>query len=147
MFKASFRSYSIVYLNEKTGETDEKCTRSYDEIYMFYQKLLNEFPFIPIPKLTTKDFINKITTKLSDNEASYTLRLTQINFFFNYLHEHPEISNHELFILFVNEKEFNTDKFTINKPYLDITESSKYMGAKSNIIGFFKNLVGYLNYV
>jgi len=143
MFQASRRDYTIIFLNDKTGEEDVKCTRSYEDFYTLYQSLLILYPYIPLPKLTKKDLVNKITSQISSHsEDWYAKRLLQINFFINYLNNHPNLSKEDTTTKFINDKELNKQRFENIPPFFECNESLKYSPTTSNIMGIIKKMIG-----
>jgi len=112
--------------------------RNYDEIYILYSKLLNFFPYIPIPKLPKKDVFESI---VKPNNEYFSQRLNLITFFFNLVNSNEILPKSQIFQDFVKSEELEKSYLESLHNYFDSTESSKFSLSNAQFIGFFKKLM------
>jgi len=112
--------------------------RNYDEIYILYSKLIDFFPYIPIPKLQNKELLEKIT---KHDDEFYLQRLRSISFFLNFVNNNETLSSSQIFNNFIKSSDLDKHFIAYREAFLELTESKKFASASSQFVGFFKNLV------
>lgn len=108
----SFISYDInIVSSSKPSNKFTKCTRRYDNIKKFYDKLTNRYPYIYLPKLSSKKF----TVKIIENESFLLIRKKELCFLLNYIYSSVKLAKLPECVLFINSSLFKEEYFTNTK--------------------------------
>lgn len=108
----SFISYDInIVSSSNPSNKFTKCTRRYDNIKKFYDKLTKRYPYIYLPKLSSKKF----TVKILENEAFLSIRKKELCFLLNYIYSSDKLAKLPESVVFINSSIFKEEYFTNKK--------------------------------
>ncbi len=99
------------------NELEFKCFRRYRFFDMFNICLMKKYPFYAIPKLPEKK-VKNLLLNTADREK-------KLNFYLNYLYNHPELKNTDEFLEFVGEFSFVSLNINTLLPLLHIKPQLK----------------------
>jgi hypothetical protein len=137
----SYKIYEILYKNPY-GDLSLKCYRRYDNFYKFSLKILNEFPFLLIPRLPCKNVLTKI---IKIEQKFFDSRTNQLNFFLNFIKNNDHLTQSNDFKKFISNTDFDDDYFVnFRNVYKNFPNSLKVSETlKNKILGVFNNFFGH----
>lgn len=104
---------------------------------MFYNRIKKKYPFYLIPKLIGKNPLNKF---MNIDDEFYNKRRRQLNYFLNYIYNHPKLKNCKEFLKFVKDPECDEEFFLAEEIVYDFPEASNLTnGITQKFLGMFTN--------